>query len=360
MAIRLDKQDLADVLERAMRDARSPKIALNRTWESRISWLTREVAGGDAKGKTYIAATGGALLAKATDDQVDTLTQSTKGGGRGYALRGVAEFMQSRVRGKVHLGTLSKWPMNNAPFLRGPARIDRFTIAGYLRHVYDEYLGWMQELDGYNADQAYDALVAFLRVRMKAQHDEAAAAAAGARMIAARSTADLLEAVQLWLTEDPEEGARGQALVAAVLDLAWDDVEVVPKHHPAPFDVKRAGNPPPLVCESKQQIIAAADILELARRASEHDADLALYAALDPQQPPLPIDRLRGDALEQHGALLDVVHDTQELIAHVCVHAGVTAANVAAHLPQHIANRCPEADVSASGLRRLQALLRTE
>lgn len=358
MAIRLKREDLGVVLERAIRDARGPKVTVNRLWEDRIAWLTREVAGGDAKGKTYIAATGGALLAKATSDQVDSLTQSTSAGGRAYALRGVAEFMQASLRGKVHLGTLSKWPMNNAPFLRGPARIDRFTVAPYLKHVYDEYLGWMQELDDYTADQAYDALVAFLRVRMRAQLDEDAVAAAGARMIAARSIAELLEAVQLWLSEDPEEGARGQALLCAVLDLAWDDVDVVPKHHPSPFDVRRSGSPPPLVCESKQQVVTAEDVLELARRAAEHAADLALYAALDPAQPPLPVARIRAHALERHGTLLDVVHDTQELVGHLCVHAGVPAAEVAARLPQSLADRCRAADVSARGLSRLETLLR--
>lgn len=358
MAIQLKRGDLAEVLERAMRDARSPKLAANRLWADRIAWLTAEVSGGDAKGKTYIAATGGALLAKATNDQVDSLTQSTSAGGRSYALRGVAEYMQASLRGKVHLGTLSKWPMNNAPFLRGPARIDRFTVAGYLKHVYDEYLGWMQELDGYTADQAYEALVAFLSVRMRAQLDEDAVAAAGARMTAARSIAEMLEAVQLWLSEDPEEGARGQAVLSAVLDLAWDDVEVVAKHHPSPFDVRRAGNPPPLVCESKQQIVTAQDVLELARRAAEHDADLALYAALDPAQPPLPVARIRADALERHGALLDVIHDAHELVGHLCVHAGVPATEVAARLPQCIADRCRAADVSAGGLSRLKVLLR--
>jgi hypothetical protein len=357
MVVSLARSDLEDVLERAVRDARAPKASLDRRWTARIGWLSREVAGGDAKGKTYIAATGAALLAKATNDTVDTLTQSGKGGPRGYGLRGVAELMQTRVRGTVHLGTLSKWPMNNAPFLRGPARIDRFTIAGYLQHVYDEYLSWMQELDGYSSEQAYQALVAFLAVRIKAQREENAALAAGTRMTAARSIVDLLDGVQLWLTEDPEEGARGQALLAAVLDLVWDDVELVPKHHPAPFDVRRGGSPSPLVCESKQQRVTAAEALDLARRAAEHDSDLALYAALAQDQPPLAAERLRAQALDHHGVLFDVVHDTRELVTRIAVHGGVPAAEVAAGLPQSLADRCPAAGVSNGGLRRLQGLL---
>lgn len=357
MGIALKRSDIEAVLDRAVRDGRDPKTKLDKRWEARIRWLSEQIAGGDAKGKTYVAATGGALVAKATNDQVDTLTQHQGGGSRGYSLRSVAEQMQQQLRGRVHLGTLSKWPLNNAPFNRGPSRVDRFVIAGYLQHVYDEYLDWMRELDGYKAPQAYDALVAFIRVRMDVQAAEDAAGAAGVRMTSAKSTADLLDVVQLWVTEDPEEGARGQALVAAALDLVWDDVEVVPKHHPAPFDVKRAGSPPPLVCESKQQAITAADVMELARRAARQDVDLALYAAMAVDQEPLPADRLRLDALARHGVMLDVIHDAHELVSRIAVHAGVSASAIATDLPRHLAQRGPAADVSSRGLKRLADLL---
>jgi hypothetical protein len=357
VGVSLPKSSLEATLDRAMRDARDPKKVASPLWMSRMQWLSEQIVGGDAKGKTYVAATGAALLAKATDDRVDTLSQNARGGPRGYSLRSVAEWMQRQLRGRVHLGTLSKWPMNNAPFLRGPARIERFVVAGYLRHLYDEYLDWMRELDGYTADQAYDALVAFLRTRVAAQASEDAAAAAGTRMTGARSTSDLLDVVQRWMSEDSEDGARGQAVVAAALDLAYGDVEVVPKHHPAPFDVKRSGSPPPLVCACKQEAIDEADVLDLARTAGAHDAGLALFAALAVDQAPLPSDRLRVDALVTHGTLLDVVHDVHELVSRVAVYTGVSASAVAAELPQHLADRCPGADVSAGGLRRLQSLL---
>ncbi len=358
MGISLPKPALEAVLDSAMRDARTPNVSVDARWTARAEWLSSEVAGGDAKGKTYVAATAAALLAKATNDRVDTLAQSTRGGPRGYSLRSVAELMQQQVRGQAHLGTLSRWPMNNAPFLRGPARIERFVVAGFTKHVYDEYVGWMGELDGYTSTPAYDALVAFLRVRVAVQVAERAAAAAAPRMAAARSTADLLDVVEQWITEDPEDGARGQAAVAAALDLIWDDVEVVPKHHPAPFDVRRAGAPPPLVAECKQQTIGVTDVLELARRAGEHDVDVALYAALARDQTPLPADRLRLEALARHGVLLDVVHDAHELLARIGVYSAVSAAAVAERLPDRLARRCPDADVSAGGLRRLQQLLR--
>src|SRR5947199_359417 len=43
VAISLDKQALADVLERALRDARNPKRDVDQKWVERLSWLGRTV-----------------------------------------------------------------------------------------------------------------------------------------------------------------------------------------------------------------------------------------------------------------------------------------------------------------------------
>jgi len=354
VGIKLDRQARFDTYERAIRDARDPRTTIDATWAGRVRWLSEQAAAGDAKGRTYIPALGGALLAKAVDGRVDLLTQRQEGGPRGYYLRGVAEQMQKQGRNIVHLGTPSANPMNNAPFLRGNARVDRLTVAGYLRHVYDTYVDWLREADGYTLDQAYSALVAFVYVRMRVQQDEDSKRATGTRMAAAASLSSLIEAVQLWITEDPEEGARGQALVAAALSLAWKDIEVIPKHHPAPFDVRAASV---LACEVKQKAVGETDALELARRAAAADCDLALYAALAADQQPLATDRLRRDALDRHGVLLDAVHDAHELIGHVAVHGGVPASDVARRLPQALAAYSPDAGVSEPGLRRVVGLL---
>ena len=60
------------------------------------------------------------------------------------------------------------------------------------------------------------------------------------------------------------------------------DVKVVPKHHPAPFDVMRTPGPGvvTMACESKQQTVTEHDVMELARRATENGVCIALYAAL--------------------------------------------------------------------------------
>lgn len=358
MGIPLAPADLDATLDRALRDARDPAIEIDPLWAERTRWFTQQLAARDAGGKTYVAATGAALLAKATNGDVDTLTQHPKAGSRGYNLRSVATRLQKRVRGIAHLGTLSKDPVNNRPFLGGNPRLDRIdNVAGYLSHVFDTYIEWLRELDGYSVEQANAALVAFLRVRMEVQVAEDARAADNPRMRGARSAGELLDVVQLWMTKDSEHGARGQAVVAAVLGLVWDDVEVVPKHNPAPFDVMRKGKPSALVAEVKQQSVTEAEILELARRASADGCSAAMYAIFARDQAPVPQDRLRADASRQHGIFLEVVHDTQELVAKVAVFSGLSIEDVAANLPQALFDRCRAAGVTPRGADDLAELL---
>jgi SacI restriction endonuclease len=355
VGIRIPKPDLERELDAALREAAS--ASGSGLWVERVVWLTEQVEEGD--GKTYVAALGAALLAKATDPTVDSLTQALKAGPNGYSLRSVAEFLQSRVRGHVHLGTLSKNPVNNSPFLRGPARIDRFdSIGPQTRPIYDMFVRWLDDLNGYDKAEAHDALVSFLHERTRVQRSEDAASAASLEFGAASSLEDLTEALQLFAIEDPEGGSRGQAVVAAVLASAFPDIEVVPKNHPAPFDVKRAGYPPPLVCEVKQQLVRPKEVMELTRRAFEHHADRAIYAALDPSQGELPVNRLVADALVRHGVFLDVCYDVRELVARVAVYSDVDVISLLADLPDQAAVRCEPSGVGKKGRRRLEALLR--
>lgn len=359
MVIRLQRTDIEAVLDRALRDARDPSVEVDATWTDRVRWLSDKIDGRDAGGKTYVAATAAALLAKAVNDQVDTLTQTPKGGPRGYGMRGVAEKMQERVLGTVHLGTTSKWPVNNSPFLRGPARIDHFeSVAPYMKHVYDTYVDWMRELDGYTQAKAYKALLAFMRVRMEVQAAEDLRSSATPRMAGARSAAQLVDVIQMWMTQDTEHGARGQAVVAATLGLVWDDIEVVPKHNPAPYDVMRPGKPVKLAVEVKQQPITEADVLELAKRTAQSEGSTAMYAAMATDQPQLAVDRIRASALRQHGVFLEVIHDARELVAKVAAYGGLDAVGVASRLPQALIDRCGPAGVTNAGADRLADLLR--
>lgn len=355
MGIQISTVDLERQLDAALRDAVTD--GGSELWVERIAWLSEQIEQG--YGKTYVAALGAALLAKATDPRIDSLTQASSAGPRGYSLRRVAEFLQERVRGRVHLGTLSRNPVNNSPFLRGPGRIDRFDkISPTTRPLYETFVRWLSELNGYDKANAHDALVSFLHERARVQRTYDAASAARLELGAASSLEDLMEALHLFVIEDPEGGSRGQAIVAAVLTCAFSDIEVVPNNHPAPFDVKGGGYPPPLVCEVKQQQIRPEDVMELARRAAEYHAERAIYAALDPLQPELPANRLVADALASYGVLLDLCYDVRELAARVAIYSDLEVNRLFAQLPDVAVAQCEPSGVGQQGLHRLEALLR--
>jgi hypothetical protein len=360
MSIAIDTQELLLVLERALREARDTSKPANPIWTDRIQWLSEVVNSGPNRGKSFVAAIGAALLAKSTYPDVDSLTQNDKSGAgaRAYNLRKVATEMQKRLRNTVHLGTLSADPVNGAPFLRAPSRIEHFTVASYNQATFNEFVSWLRELDAYSAEKAQTALVSFLRVRMEWQVAEDLRAANSPRMSGAGSVAQLLDVVQKWMTDDPEVGSRGQAVVAAMLGLLWDDVEVVPKNHPAPFDVHRRSKPSKLAAEVKQRAIEEADVRELIRRAGEQDVPVALYAALAPGQKPLPIERLRSDALRDSGVFLEIVYDARDLAAKVASYGGLDVLGVATRLPQALIERCGPAGVSNGGSDELVSLLR--
>src|SRR5438309_2335920 len=80
-------------------------------------WLHRVERIEDCPSKTYTAALGAALLAKASDARVNSLARTAKAGSSGYSIRTVGEFMAAEApRYGYHLGATGPWPLNNSPF----------------------------------------------------------------------------------------------------------------------------------------------------------------------------------------------------------------------------------------------------
>jgi hypothetical protein len=97
MGITLEGRQMELVLDWALAQARGDDD-LPELWVDRVKRL------GDLAIKTYIAALGGALLAKATDDRVDSLAQDMKAGAHGYSLRVVTEFLSEHNHERFHMG----------------------------------------------------------------------------------------------------------------------------------------------------------------------------------------------------------------------------------------------------------------
>lgn len=350
------------MLDEALALARS-SAELPAVWLSRVERLGELIgaggAGASGQGKTYVAALGGALLAKATDPQVNSLAQDEAAGPRGYSLRRAAEFLAERNDGRYHLGAQGRWPLNNSPFRGGPVRIDEFTkISGRAKPAFEVFLDCLRDLNRLDHADAMQALAAFLRVRIKVQGAETAAARSARAISGAVPLEDLAGIVDRFVREDPEGGRRAQALVAATLDCAFAEVSLQPINSPHPGDVRvaRAGELV-LPVEVKQLPVGDAVALELAREAAGLDADLALLVVIADRHSPLDRERVQLEALRDHGVLLAVCEGTLELIASVAVLSATPAAKIEAELPGAFAARMREQEVSAEGQRAWQKLL---
>ncbi len=352
MGIRLDDQALLLTLDDAIALARSRKD-LPPIWLSRVERL------GELGTKTYIAALGGALLAKAVDPRVDSLAQDEVAGPHGYSLRKAAEFLAQHNEGRYHLGAQGRWPLNNRPFLGGPARIDDFTkISRKARPSYEAFLDSLRDLNRLGRPEALQGLAAFLRVRMAVQEAQRAATRSAREITSGVALEDLVGIIDRFVRKDPEGGRRAQALVAATLDCAFDEVKLQPINSPHPGDVRVFSEGElVLAVEVKQLPVGEAIGTELAREAAGLGADLALLAVISERHSALDRERLRRDALRDHGVLLVVCESVLELISSVAVLSATPAARIEVELPGGFAAYMREQGVSDEGQRSWRELI---
>jgi hypothetical protein len=311
VAIRLKREDLEVALERAFLLSRD-ESSLPKDWLQRVRRIE------DAPSKTYTAALGAALLAKATDDKVDSVSWKAIASERGYSLRTVGEFLASKQSAMgFHLGATGKWPLNNSPFYKNHARIDRFEgIDARARPFYDDLVRYLHELDRLDSSQATRALAAFLHRRIAfadAERERRKTLVASSAVLA-----EVIDIARLFVTEDPEGGRRGQAFAAAVLDCAYDDVRLRSINDPNPIDVSAwAGGGMVLAVEVKQLVVDESTAVALAKDAAENGCDRALLVALHPAQQHFDREHIRHEALVNHGVLVEVCASVEELVARV-------------------------------------------
>lgn len=352
MGIELPRNALVETLEEAIDLARSD-AALPRLWLTRVTRL------GELGIKTYVAALGAALLAKATDPRVDSLTQDVAAGTRGYSLRKVAEIMAERNQGRFHMGATGRWPLNNRPFLGGPSRIDEFTkISSKARPSFELFRDCLVDLNRATREQALSALAAWVQIRVAVLETERAAWRESLEIEAGLSPDELLGVLEIFVREDTENGRRGQALVAAVLDCAHGNVVLQSINHPHPGDVQIwRDEAMTCVIEVKQVPVTEMAGTELASATRGLGASLALLVVLAGRHAPLDRERLRRQAIADHGVLLEVAESVRELVSAVAVYSATPVEIVADHLPRSYAARLREHEVSAQGQQRWRQLI---
>src|SRR4051812_44248254 len=205
--------------ERAVADA------VDRARGGRVpsEWVSMTEAVGNASSKTYVAALGTALLARAVDDQTDPMSiKATPSSRRAYSARSLCHGVlvpASREHG-FDLGATGREPLNNQPFFRYE-RIDE------MQRVRDRLgltllLDALREVEKLDAKAAAAALAAFVRVRLEVADAKQRVDIRGLDL----GVAQAIQGITDFITENPEGGKRGQALVAAAFDLTFADVRM--------------------------------------------------------------------------------------------------------------------------------------
>lgn len=230
-------------------------------------WLERTDRVGRAFSRTYTPVLGTALLAKATDSRVDAFSLQAGASHRSYSARGLAKdvLVQLCVRSGIDLRTKNREPLNNQPFF-GQSRVTpHLKVHARSRGDLEYLCSCLERADFLDRDGALAALAAFLRVRL-------AASTGGPVLELTASVAlpALLDITSSFIIANTEGGRRGQAFVAAALDLVFEDVRTRRVNDPSR---KMAGDVQVLdaagivmAIEVKQRQVSEEEVLQFADR----------------------------------------------------------------------------------------------
>jgi hypothetical protein len=320
-------------------------------------WINRTRRIGDCPSKSYVAAFGTALLAKATEPRVDALYVKAGAGPNAYSMRSVVKILVERASHYgYHLGVTRREPLNNQPWFRIDRVDDPVQIRANARPFHRDLVRYLNDLNQLSADEALAALAAFLRERIGfSERVRSERVALGPTHVELNA---LIKATEHFLRDDPEDGRRGQALVAAVLDLVHDEVQLSAINDPTPLDVRvlREGRVI-LGAEVKQKQVAEDEALELAEGASQAGVDKALLVALAEGQRPLNDERMLRDAADAYGVVAVAYVSVSQLITQAIIGSRHTAAEFVMLLPSRYLARMQEHDVSRAGQQHWRDLI---
>jgi hypothetical protein len=204
----------------------------------------------------------------------------------------------------------------------------------------------MRKLD---RSQAVEAFAAFLRVRLQ----EGPKSTAPLIVEQALGVHDLAGKSVRFISSDPENGKRGQALVAAALDLVFPDVRTTRVYDPSrhwPGDVVAyQDDAVVLSAEVKQRAATETEILQFVERCAKMGVQRAMAALLDPNQPLVEAEEVCDVAWQRHGVHLSVFMGAAELLANALSWTPKPLASALTELPQLMAKRLDELETSAEG-----------
>jgi len=328
---------LEGALQLALSDAALPKSWLNRT---------RRIAGSQ---KTFTPMLGTALLAKATDDSVNALALKTGNSHNSYSARGLATkvLVPFCVEHGINLRTTGAEPLNNQPFFRYES-VDRHMKVQSQSDL--EYLvECLEAADFLRGERALEALAAFLRVRLEDPASETVLAAVDSTPDLAGVRAHAIE----FTTIETEGGKRGQAAVAGLLDLVFDEVRTSRINDPSRrFSGDILVGPterPILSVEVRQKPVTATEVEQFVARLEREGIRKAMVAMLSPAQRSLSSD-LESQAWSRHRVHLELLTGVGQCVDLALLWTALPLDEAVRHLIVRVHYRLQEIECQAMSL----------
>lgn len=305
-------------------------------------WIARTRQVGHASNATNTPLLGTALLAKATNKDINALALQTAVH-RGYSARGVAKgvLVPMCVEHQIDLRTTGAEPLNNQPFFSKTQVIKDLIPESKptARSELEFLIQCLEAADYLEGESALYALAAFLRVRIEDGNKATVLTLAGSIL-----TLPILSGLTRdFINKNREGGRRGQALVAACLDLVHPgmvradaindpsrkipgDVAIeIPEESNSgdlliPFPEKHESTKESknttvvLSAEAKQKVVTQSEILQFAERLAAAGIGKGLYVAVDPNQADLEVEELTQKTQDRNGVTLRVITDPERLL----------------------------------------------
>lgn len=326
-------------------------------------WIERTQLTGKSPSRTFVAMLGTALLARATDARVDPLvlksTGSPAAGLAAYSARTVATGVLApiAVEHMIDIGTRGREPLNNQPFFHHK-RVQRdMVVKDAVRPHLESLVQTLERLRDLTEDETLPALAAFLAVRRRV-----------ARRPIPRITVvnthwtvnEFVQAVADFVTSWPEDGKRGQAMVAAALDLVYPAVTLGHINDPSshvPGDVKgflEEGTDvlPSVSVEVKQKQVERSDVLYWSQALSRASVGRGIYVMLAPEQEEIDVDQLRKQVLTQRNVLIQLHASAAAFLHEAMIWSGIGLNGFLRHFPLRMQERLEEAGVSDESLEQ--------
>jgi hypothetical protein len=220
----------------------------------------------------------------------------------------------------------------------------------------DRLVDMLEEIATMTAEDALRALAAFIAVRR-----EVAVALRPVLAMEGRATTlhSLIAAVETFISRSPEGGKRGQALVAAALDMAFDDVVTSRVNDPSrhgPGDVRAfKGDDLRLAAEVKQRPVDETDVLLFAQALAAWPLPSGLFIALGLAQVALSPE-LNKRAIDLYGSGVQVLTGVGALFAAVGAWGLRSADDLLESFPKRMLARLEELEVSLEARREWAAM----